>query len=127
MQLSDEITALRALNWELTHQAAGERTPDRFRSFDSFLLQGALPVTPSQLRLIPDPLAVDAIRTNCLALRNLVSQRLSLGAPTPPSAERTKWFTQWEVTASPPPSPDPFASFASRLGTLPAVTPPAPI
>ena len=127
MQLSDEITALRALNWELTHQASGERTPDRFRSFDSFLLQGALPVTPSQLRLIPDPLAVDAIRTNCLALRTLVAQRLSLGAPTPPSAERTKWFTQWEVIASPPLSPDPFASFTSRLGTLAAVTPPAPI
>ena len=84
-------------------------------------------MTPSQLRLIPDPLAVEAIRTNCLALRNLVSQRLGLGAPTPASAERTKWFTQWEVTASPPLSPDPFASFTSRLGTLAAATPPAPI
>ena len=99
----------------------------RLDSIFSQTCKRALPVTPSQLRLIPDPLAVDAGRTNCVALRNLVSRRLGLGAPTPPSAERTKWFTQWEVTASPPLSPDPFASFASRLGTLAAVAPPAPI
>lgn len=127
MSLSDQITALRALNWELAHEAAGDPTPDRFRSFDSFLLQGALPATRSQIHRIPDPLAVTAVRTNCLTIRSLIAQRLSLGAPTPPTAERTRWFTQWETIGSPPLSPDPWASFASRLGTLAAVSPPTPL
>ena len=127
MRLSDGITGLRALNWELAHQASGVRVIDPHRSFDAFLINGGVPSAPSVLVPIPDPAAIDAIRANCLTIRSLLIQRLALGAPTQASAIRTAWFTQFEIISSPPLSPDPWASFASRIGTRPAVTPPTAV
>ena len=127
MRLSDGITGLRALNWELAHQASGVRVVDPHRSFDAFLINGGVPSAPSVLVPIPDPAAIDAIRANCLTIRSLLIQRLALGAPTQASAIRTAWFTQFEMISSPPLSPDPWASFASRIGTRPAVTPPTAV
>jgi hypothetical protein len=131
MELSERITLLRAQNWKLAFYAAGLRWEDPHRSFSDLILAGTPPNAASQLRPVPDPAAVDLVRTNCLQIRDHLEQRLLISAPTQPSAARTAWFTQWERIFVPSvtqqPSGTPWDAFHSRLGDRPAVPAPAPI
>jgi len=127
MELSDRITRLRAANWILAHHANGVRYMDPHRGFFYFALRGATPTVPSEIRPVPDPEALDAIRNNCLQIRDALEQRLLINAPTPPTAVRTAWFTQWETFGGPTLIPTPWERFVSRLGVREAKAPPAPI
>lgn len=123
-EISDEITRLRAENWDNAFRAAGDRLLDRHGSFP--ILDGAFPTAPSQIRPVPSPEAVDDVRANCLRIRQLVLERIALGAPTPPQATRTGWWTQWERIPGGGPPGTPWDQFTSRVGTRPAVAPPPP-
>lgn len=123
-ELSDEITRLRAENWDHAFRAAGDRLQNRHGSFP--ILDGAFPTAPSQIRPIPSPEAVDDVRANSLRIRQLVLERVALGAPTPPQATRTAWWTQWERIPGGGPPGTPWDQFTSRVGTRPAVAPPPP-
>ncbi len=125
-ELSDRITRLRVSNWIAANFAAGTRYRDPHRGFLDFLLAGVAN-QPYELQLTPTPEAVDDVRANCTAIRAALEQRLLIGAPTPVSAERTRWFTQWETVGSPPSSNDPWSEFHSVAGDRPAAQPPAPI
>jgi hypothetical protein len=126
-QLSDELTLLRARNWWLAHAAAGADYQDPHRGFTDFVLSGVTPPASSEIRWTPDPDAVVATRANCLRIRSLLEQRLRIGAPTPPKAARTSWFTEWELTTDRPRIASPWARFISAAGELPAEPAPAPI
>jgi predicted acylesterase/phospholipase RssA len=125
-ELSDRITRLRVSNWIAANFAAGTRYRDPHRGFLDFLLAG-FSNQPYELQLTPTPEAVDDVRANCTAIRAALEQRLIIRAPTPPSAECTRWFTQWETVNPPPPSNDPWAEFHSVAGDRPAAQPPPPI
>jgi predicted acylesterase/phospholipase RssA len=125
MEMSDRITTLRALNWRLTHWAAGAKFLDPHRSFTDFLLANAVPNGDPELQLVPTPEAVDDVRANCLAIRDALLQRTYVNAPVP--ASRNNWFTQWEVTDTPPQSNTPWDLFVSRAGNRPAAQPPPAI
>jgi hypothetical protein len=126
-ELSDRITRLRVENWIHAHFAAGIRYQDPHRGFTNFVLAGLQPSSSSGIQSGPSPDAVDAVRTNCRFIREALYQRLLINAPTPPSAVRTAWFTEWETIDVPPLSPNPWAAFSSRAGTRAAAVPPAPI
>ena len=128
--LSDEITRLRAQNWHLTHQAAAVNFRDPHRGFANFVFSGIAVTAGPEIRSLPSPEAVDAIRKNCRAIRKALEYRLLIGAPTPPSAVRSTWFTEWELIHLPPNSPTPWAHFHGGErpgGELPAEMPPPPI
>jgi predicted acylesterase/phospholipase RssA len=122
MALCDEIIQLRMQNWILAHRANGYPLPDPHRSMTAFLLNGITPSTRSQIVPSVDPVPVTQIRNNARRIRDLVVQRMSLGAPVPEPAVRNAWFQQWEVLSSgyTPVSPNPWADFhTNRYGTLP--------
>ena len=123
-ELSDEITRLRGENWEHAFRANGEHVRRRHGSFP--ILDGAFPSAPSQIRPVRLPEAVDEVRANCTKIRNLVVERLALGAPTPPAATRLAWWTQWERIPNGPLG-TPWDQFTSTAGTRPAAPPPAPV
>ena len=127
IELSDKITRLRAKNWMLAHEAAGIRHEDPHRGFAEFLFAGVSPSGTSVLTPVPSPDAVDDIRANCRDIRDALYQRTLIGAPSPPTAVRTAWFTQWEIIDTPPSSNDPWSRFISQAGDRPAETSPPPI
>lgn len=126
VELSDKITRLRAMNWILAHDAEGVRCDDPHRGFAEFLFAG-ISSGSNVLRPLPSPEAVDDIRANCRDIHDALSQRLLIGAPTPPTAVRTAWFTQWETIDTPPSSNSPWSRFTSRVGDRLAEAPPPPI
>ena len=127
MELSDKITRLRLANWILAHSAAGIHVDDPHRGFTDFVFAGVPPTGSSQLKPIPSPEAVDDIRANCRAIREAITQRLLISAPTQSTAARTVWFTQWETIDTPPSSNNPWAKFTSKAGTRKEETSPSPI
>jgi hypothetical protein len=94
--VSDEIVRLRLENWRLAHLAAGIDYLDPNRSFTYFALRGALPAVRSEIQSIPDAEAVRNIRNNCLKIRELIHERLTLPAPLPEQLIRSHWFRGWE-------------------------------
>lgn len=126
-ELSDRITLLRIENWKQAHWANGDEFLDPNRGFTSFMLAGIKIPPRTQLVLVPSVGAVKLIRENCLEIRSLLQQRLITGAPTPPTAVRSAWFTEWETTAIPPYSKDPWAEYITRVSILASGTRPAPI
>jgi NTE family protein len=127
MQLSDAITRLRAENWTHAHYAAGAPYLDPHRGFTDFVFAGIAGATPSEIQPVPSPEAVEATRANCLLIRQRVSERLQIGAPTPSSAVRTSWFTTWETIGTAMPTNDPWQRFVSVAGVVDAATPPPAI
>jgi predicted acylesterase/phospholipase RssA len=121
--LTDRIIRLRAENWTLAHWAAGARYQDPHRSFTQFVFANVMPPVDPEIQLVPTPEAVDDIRSNCRAIRDALEQRSLISAPLPPS--RNAWFTQWELTDSPPQSSNPWAAFVSRAGNRPHESPPS--
>jgi NTE family protein len=111
IELSDKIINLRARNWELAQRANGIPFQDPHRGFSYFLFAG-VGSGPSQLQPAPDPNALTSLRANCRQIRDALEQRLLIGAPTPPSATRTAWFTQWETFSGTTLSTDPWSSSA---------------
>ena len=124
-QLSDQITLLRAENWRHTHWAAGADFLDPHRGFTEFIFKGISVPANTGTQHVADPDAVTAIRSNCRRIRALLEQRLMLGAPTPATSVRSAWFLQWEKTAVPPGSNDPWAAFFSKAGNVDPEIPPA--
>jgi predicted acylesterase/phospholipase RssA len=129
LAMCDEIIQLRVQNWRLAHEANGNRWSDPHRSFTDFLLQGVTPATPPQTVPVPDPAAVTQVRANARSIRVLIARRMSIGAPVPDPSVRNAWFQQWEVFSFGGAllMPDPWGTFSSRLGTLPAESMPAPL
>lgn len=123
-ELSDEITRLRAENWDLAFSANGDYVVDRHGSFP--ILDGAFPAARSPIRPVREPQAVDAVRANCIRIRDRVLERLSLGAPVPPAATRIAWWTQWERIPNGPLG-TPWDEFNSTAGYRPAAPPPSPV
>jgi hypothetical protein len=123
-EVSDAITRLRAENWDHAYRAAGDHVPNRHGSFP--VLDGAFPSAPSPISPVAEPKAVDDVRANCARIRDLVLERVSLGAPTPPPAVRQAWWTQWERIPNGP-TGTPWDAFNSVAGTRPAASPPAPV
>jgi hypothetical protein len=129
LAMCDEIIQLRVQNWRLAHEANGNRWSDPHRSFTDFLLQGVTPATPPQTVPVPDPAAVTQVRANARSIRVLIARRMSIGAPVPDPSVRNAWFQQWEGFSFGGAllMPDPWGTFSSRLGTLPAESMPAPL
>ena len=125
MELSDKIVTLRALNWRMAHFAAGAPFLDPYRSFTHYALASAIPTGDPEVHPAPTPDAVDAVRANCLAIREALFQRSSINAPTP--VTRNNWFTHWEPIGSPLPSNTPWDMFVSVTGNRPAVPAPLPL
>ena len=126
MELSDRITRLRAHNWSTAHWAAAVPYRDPNRGFTDFVFQGATAGQSSEITPVPTPEAVDVIRANCRLIRAALQQRLQIGAPTPPSAIRTAWFTQWESIRGTMPSLNPWVAYTG-VTSWTADTPPQPI
>ncbi len=126
-ELSDRITLLRLENWKLAHWASSGGYLDPNRGFTNFIFAGVSVAGSTGLVQVPDPGAVQAIRDNCRQIRALLEQRLITQAPTPASAVRSGWFTNWEIIGDPPSSNGPWAEFISRAGTLAPEPAPAAI
>lgn len=97
--LSDEITGLRAANWQLAHWVLGIQWADPHRSLDAFLAFGGAK-SPDELNaeVVHDPLlALRSIRSNCHRIRELIQQRLYIDAPLPSMGHRSAWFLEWEA------------------------------
>lgn len=117
--LSDLITRLRKECWELEFSANGV-SPPRARG----VLSPNVYRPSSELRPVPDPYALDAIRQRKKQIRDAVQERRQIGAPVPPGVE--SWWQQWErhqstfrfYTGSP------WEFFSSTLGTRPSESPP---
>lgn len=120
-QLSDEITQLRVLNWELAHMALRPITVPRQRfgfSFPSFV-----PQVPSQTQSLPDRAAVTSIRNNCRQIRDKIVARLAINASCRGGYE--SWFQNWETIPYQPWTNTPWDGYtADPLGDLPAEAPP---
>lgn len=124
----DEIIQLRVQNWRLAHAANGDPLIDPDRSFTNFLLQGMTPPTPRVITNVPDPAAVVQVRANARRIRQLLDDRIRIGAPVPDRAIINRWFQNWEVFnfRGVLLMPDPWGTFSSRLtpNQLPAEPPP---
>lgn len=124
-QLCDRVIALRARNWDLAHRAAGVRGRDPHQGFTDLVLRGLGP--RPEIRPVPDAAALEMIRANCLAIRALLVQRLALGAPTQPSAVRSRWFLEFETIGSTGVLLDsPWKPYSGNR-TVPAATAPDPL
>jgi hypothetical protein len=83
IELSDRITRLRVQNWTLAHHANAADYLDPNRGFTEFFFAGMTPPAQREIVPVPSPEALDAVRSNCLAIRDALSQRLLVNAPTP--------------------------------------------
>jgi hypothetical protein len=122
--LSDRIIMLRVQNWILGHSANGLTSRDPHRSFGYFLMRGQpAPKTIESTQPVPSPEAVEQIRQNCIAIRDAIKARDTIGAPVP--ATRTNWITQWEILTGPSRSNTPWDRVVTPIRTVDAAPPPA--
>jgi predicted acylesterase/phospholipase RssA len=122
MELSNRIISLRVQNWREAHWALGVRFKDPHRGITDHVL-GGMTTRISETQPVPTPESVDLIRNNCRKIRAALQQRLLINAPTPDSAIRTRWFTEWENIRGIMVSSDPWTASAYWS----AATPPSPI
>jgi predicted acylesterase/phospholipase RssA len=103
--LSDQITTLRLEVWNLEHWANGQRLPDAVKSV---------------LVPVPDPVALQQVRTAKKDVRAKVLQRVGMSDAASVPWNRSSWWRGWERHPWAPLNPAPWDAFSSQLGTLPA-------
>lgn len=109
---TDDIILLRLEAWNEEYHANGERLGPRPKGS---------PLVP-----VPDPMALQNVRDLKLDIRTKTKDRVARFGPTSVPQKTAPWWQAFERHPWQPLIPDPWASFNSRLGSLPAVPVPPP-